>query len=204
MDDAKPDVSRLIRGARQANPGTLDRLLGAYRNYLKLMARTGLGASLRTKADPSDVAQETLLRAAQHFGQFRGTTEGELVAWLRQILARCLANLTRHYYGVEGRRVGRERSLEDVLAASSAALGGLIAGRHSSPSRSAQRRELSVVLADALAELAPDQREVVVLHNLEELDWDQVSRRMSRSPGAVRMLWARALKQLRPLLEERL
>jgi RNA polymerase sigma-70 factor (ECF subfamily) len=170
---------------------------------LKVLAQTGLRAALRSKTDPSDVAQETLLRAAKSFEQFRGVTEAELASWLRQILARYLANLARHYQVVGARRIDRERSLDDLLAASSAALGQLTAGSEGSPSRAAQRREMSVLLADALAELPPDYREVIVLHNLEELDWSEVAQSMNRTPSAARMLWARALKQLRPLLEER-
>jgi RNA polymerase sigma-70 factor, ECF subfamily len=202
MDNCRPDVSRLIAAARDAEAGALDQLLGAFRNYLKLLAQTGLRAALRSKADASDIAQETMLRATEHFDQFRGVTEAELAGWLRQILARTMANLARHYQVVGARRVDRERSLEDMLAASSAALGKLIAGSEGSPSRAAQRREMSVILADALAELSEDYREVIVLHNLEELDWPEVARRMNRTPSAARMLWARALKQLRPLLEE--
>jgi RNA polymerase sigma-70 factor (ECF subfamily) len=89
-----------------------------------------------------------------------------------------------------------------VLDASSAALHRLLAGSGSSPSQSAQRRELGVVLADALAKLSEERREVIVLRSLQELDWDEVARRLDRSPGAVRMLWTWALKQLRPLIEE--
>jgi RNA polymerase sigma-70 factor (ECF subfamily) len=203
METRRPDVSRLIAAARGADAEALDLLLGAFRNYLKVLAQTGLHAALRSKADPSDIAQETMLRAAQHFEQFRGRTEAELAGWLRQILARYMANLARHYEATDARRVDRERSLEDLLAASSAALGRLIAGSAGSPSQAAQRREMSVILADALAELSEDYREVIVLHNLEELDWSEVARRMDRTPSAARMLWARALKQLRPLLEER-
>jgi RNA polymerase sigma-70 factor (ECF subfamily) len=203
MDNWRPDVSRLIAEARRAKAGSLDQLLGAFRNYLKLLAQTSLRAALRSKADPSDVAQETMLRAARHFDQFRGVTEAELASWLRQILARYLANLARHYQVAGARRIDRECSLENLLAASSAALGQLSVGSEGSPSRVAQRRELSVILADALAELPVDYREVIVLHNLEELDWSEVGQRMDRTPAAARMLWARALKQLRPLLEER-
>jgi DNA-directed RNA polymerase specialized sigma24 family protein len=47
---------------------------------------------------------------------------------------------------------------------------------------------MSVVLADALAESIPDHREVIVLRNIEERDWDEVALRMARSPGAVRIL----------------
>jgi DNA-directed RNA polymerase specialized sigma24 family protein len=45
---------------------------------------------------------------------------------------------------------------------------------------------------------------VVVLRTIEGRDWDDVARAMARSPGAVRLLWARALKKLRPLIETRL
>ena len=110
MVDHGVDVSRLIEEARKARPGALDRLLAAYRNYLRLLARTGIDASLRGKVDPSDLVQEALLKAHQHFGQLRGDTEAELVAWLRQILARCLADLVRRYRVAAARHVGRERS----------------------------------------------------------------------------------------------
>jgi len=49
-------------------------------------ARTGITAALKEKADPSDMVQETLLKAHRSFDQLRGRTEPELVTWLRQIL----------------------------------------------------------------------------------------------------------------------
>jgi RNA polymerase sigma-70 factor (ECF subfamily) len=63
---------------------------------------------------------------------------------------------------------------------------------------------LSVVLANALAELSDEQREVIVLRSLEERDWPDVARRMGRTPGALRMVWVRALRRLRPLIEKQL
>src|SRR3954454_24954123 len=168
------------------------------------MARTGIDHSLRGKADPSDLVQEALLRAHRHFAQFQGRTEAELAAWLRQILARCLADLVRCYQVSEARQVGRERSLDDMLGDASRCLGGLMAQNGHSPSQSAQRRELSVVLADALTDLSPDYREVIVLRTLEERDWEDVAATMGRTVGSVRLLWARALKKLRPLIEARL
>ena len=101
------------------------------------------------------------------------------------------------------RRTCRECSLEQLLAESSQALDNLLAGA-ASPSESAQRREMSVVLANALAELSDEQREVIVLRSLQEQDWPKVARRMGRTAGAVRMLWVRALKRLRPLIEKQL
>src|SRR5262245_13549915 len=194
MADDTP-IRRLIHSARQLDPAAVGRLLELYRNYLKLLARTEID-SLRGKADPSDLVQETLLKAHQHFAQFRGQTEAELTAWLRQILARSVADLVRRYRRAGSRSVSLEHSLEKLLS-SSPGVGRRLAGRGSSPSQAAQRGEMSVLLADTLAELEVDQREVIILRSIEELDWDEVARRMGRSAGAVRMLWARALKQLR-------
>jgi RNA polymerase sigma-70 factor (ECF subfamily) len=204
MTASGSDLCRLIEQARRKEPQALDNLLDSYRNYLRLLARTGLDAALNAKADPSDLVQETLLKAHQKFAQFRGQSEGELIAWLRQILANNLADLGRRYHVAGTPQLGREQSLEQALDASSNALNRLLARDVQSPSASAERREMAVVLADALAELSPDHREVLVLRSLQERDWDEVATLLGRSPGAVRMLWARALKQLRPLIEKRL
>jgi RNA polymerase sigma-70 factor (ECF subfamily) len=199
MTTSGSDLCRLIERARRQEPGALDQLLASYRNYLRLLARTGLDASLQGKADPSDLVQETLLKAVERFGQFRGASDAELAGWLRQILARCLADLVRRYRTL-ARRAGREQSLEQLVERSSQAMEQVLAVEYASPSSSAQRRDLGVVLA----ELSADHREVMVLHHLEGLAWDEVARRMGRTPGAVQKLWTRALKQLRPLLDERL
>ncbi len=204
MVEGDPIIVRMIEEARRQAPGALDRLLESYRNYLRLLARTGIDASLRGKADPSDLVQETLIKAHQRFEQFEGQTEVELIAWLRRILTRNLADLVRRFKVGGGRSVKREQSLDDFLGATSRVVLNLVAPNGNSPSQSAQRRELSIILADALAELAADHREVVVLRTLEGRDWDEVARAMGRSPGAVRLLWARALKKLRPLIETRM
>jgi RNA polymerase sigma-70 factor (ECF subfamily) len=197
-------LTSLLRDARRARPGARVQLLEAYRNYLGLLARNGIDASLRGKADPADLVQETLLKAYQRFRQFRGRTEAELVAWLRQIMANNLASLARRYRLAGARGIGRDQSLEQALLASADAMDRLLAVEGPSPSESAERRELAVLLADALAELSASHREVLVLRSLQERSWAEVAGRMGRSVGAVRMLWARALKQLRPLIERRL
>jgi len=203
MTTSGSELCRLIERARHEEPGALDRLLESYRNYLRLLARTGIKASLQGKADPSDLVQDALLKAVLRFDQFRGASDAELAGWLRQILARCLADFVRRYR-TGGRRTGREQSLDRLLDQSSQVLEQIAAADGPSPSASAERRDLGVVLSDALADLSEDYREVIVLHHLEGLGWDEVARGMGRTVGAVRMLWTRALKQLRPLIDGRL
>ena len=56
-------------------------------------------------------------------------------------------------------------------------------------------------MADHLARLSADYREVIVLRNLQGLPFAEVAHRMGRSAGAVRVLWVRAVDQLRQHLE---
>jgi RNA polymerase sigma-70 factor (ECF subfamily) len=176
-------------------------VVNRYRPWLHLLARLQVESHFRGKFDASDIVQQTLLEACRDLPQFRGRTEGELLAWLRQILAHVLAHEVRRYHGTQQRDLGREVSLNDVLAESSRRLGELLAAPGSSPSQNAAEREQEVLLADALARLPDDYREVIVLRNLQGLSHEEVAARMGRGVGAVRMLWVRALARVRALLD---
>jgi RNA polymerase sigma-70 factor (ECF subfamily) len=190
----------LFQEARGGDPAAVGRLFELYRRYLTLLARVQIGQRLQGKVDPADLVQDTFLDAHRGFARFRGTTEAELVAWLRQILAANLADLLRHYLGTKGRDVRLEREIREAIDQSSVLLDrGLIASQ-SSPSQQAVNREQAVLLADALGELPDNYREVIVLRHLEGLTFPEVARRMERSVDSVEKLWMRALVQLRQIM----
>ena len=64
------------------------------------------------------------------------------------------------------------------------------------------RRERARQLADAIAELPPDYREVIILRHLEGLTIQQIADRMERSDNSIQKLWARALVRLHQLLKD--
>ena len=197
-----PDPGNLLRQAQQGDEKARGELLEAYRAYLELLARVEIGRRLQTKLDAGDIVQETFLEAHRHFEKFRGTGEGEFVAWLRGILAARIANFIRHYAGTQGRDLRREVGLEVSLDQSSQAFDRGLVSLASSPSQQAARREQGVLLADALAQLPPEYREVIVLRHLEELTFPQVALRMERSVDSVEKLWVRALARLRQMMKE--
>jgi RNA polymerase sigma-70 factor (ECF subfamily) len=198
----RPDPEQLLQDARKSDASALGRLLELYRSYLTLLARVEIGRRLQRKVDESDLVQETFLEAHRHFRSFRGTTEAEWIGWLRQILAGVVANLLRRYYGTQRRNVRLEQELADDLARSSQALTAGLAARQSSPSQQAARRELAVLLADALDRLPAPYREVIILSHLESLSFAEVAHRMGRSVASVKNLWARALARLRRSLRD--
>ena len=171
-----------------------------YQPWLKLLARLQWDSRYQSKFDPSDVVQQTMMEAWKAAPQFRGESEGERLAWLRQILSHVLAHEFRRYRGTQKRDADREVSIEQTLAQSSSRLGDLLAGGEATPSQCAMRREQELQVADVLERLPEDYREVIVLRNLEDLPHEEVARRMGRSPAAVRMLWVRALRALREQL----
>jgi RNA polymerase sigma-70 factor (ECF subfamily) len=192
---APPD--ELLALARAGGAEDLGRLLESYRQYLRLLARLEVGRNLQAKFDASDVVQDTLLEAHRNFSQFQGETENQFVCWLRQIMAAGLANLLRRWLTTQRRDVRLEKKLEADLDRSSRILGEVLIDPGSSPSQEASHREQAVVLADALASLPPDYREVIILRNLEGRPFAEVAAQMQRSVDSVEKLWMRGLICLR-------
>jgi RNA polymerase sigma-70 factor (ECF subfamily) len=169
-----------------------------YRDYLHLLARLQLDPRLRAKLDPSDVVQQTLVKAHQNRAQFRGQTAGEEAGWLRRILANTLIDAARKFQ----RELALERDLERALGESSARLEAWLAADQSSPSEVAARQEQLVGLARALARLPEDQRLAVELHHLRDAPVADIAAQLGRSEASVAGLLRRGLQKLRELLQD--
>jgi RNA polymerase sigma-70 factor (ECF subfamily) len=191
----------LLDQARAGDAQALGQLLESYRGYLTVLARVQIGRRLQGKVDAADVVQDAFLGAYRDFTQFRGSSEKEFVGWLRQVLAFVLANLVRHYQGTQRRDVRLERQLAVELEQSSHALDRGLMADQSSPSQQAIRREQSLLLADALARLPADWRDLLILRHLEGLTFPEVAQRLGRTLDSVKKQWPRALAKLRRLLE---
>ena len=172
-----------------------------YHDYLRLLAQMHMSRPLQAQLDPSDVVQQTLLKAHEKIGQFRGQSEAELAAWLRQILANQLATALRRL-GRGKPQGGFERSLEAALEDSSARLEAWLVADQSSPSDHATRQEQLLRLSAALAQLPEDQRTALELKHLHSWSVEAIGQHLGRTKYAVGGLLYRGLKRLRELLNE--
>jgi RNA polymerase sigma-70 factor, ECF subfamily len=172
-----------------------------FRSYLMLMARMKIDRKLCAKLDASDVVQQTLLEAHQARESFRGDDTAAQAAWLRQILARNLANAVRDL--TRGKRdVRKERALQRDLDASASQLEGWLAAEQSSPSQKMERHERALQLAEALSQLPATQRDALLLRHFQGLPLAEIAQQLDCTTAAVTGLLHRGLKNLRKSLSE--
>jgi RNA polymerase sigma-70 factor (ECF subfamily) len=137
-----------------------------------------------------------MLRAYSALAEVRDNRPEVMVAWLRRILARTLADAVK-YYERDKRDVGLERSLEAALDHSASGLAAWLAADHTSPSSRAERNEELLRMVEALAEIPEAMREVVVLKHCQGWTLPQIAERTGRTVPSVASLLRRGLEELR-------
>lgn len=172
--------------------------LERYREYLALLARIQLRDE-RNRIDASDIVQDAMLDAHRQWPNFRGTSDPEVRAWLRRILAGRLNDNLRKL--TRGKRdVRRSRSLQEELDRSSARLEDMLAGDQSTPSMHASQTEDLERLAEVLTLLPDKQREALLLRHCEGWTLEHISEHLGCNVSSVAGLIARGSKRIRDLL----
>jgi RNA polymerase sigma-70 factor, ECF subfamily len=195
MAESAEDAGKFLEAARAGSSEALGQALETCRNYLLLVADRQLAPELHAKGGASDLVQETFLEAQRDFARFQGTSEEELLAWLRQMLLNNVANFTRRYRDTGKREVGREVAFQTGNSAQVAGLNLLASAP--TPSSKAIEREQAEALQRALARLPDDYRQVIVYRYLEERSFEEIGGLLQRSADAARKLWSRAMERLR-------
>jgi len=194
----KDQIESLIVASRCGCAESLGRLTEHYRWYLLKSAAMEVPDDVRVKVAPSDLVQETFLLAQRGLPEFRGVTEEELRAWLRQILLNLVSKSVRTYRGTQMRDVRREISLEAIETNNGGAK--RIPSGEETPSTEAARAERARLAAEAFEQLPPQYREVIRLRNVERLKFGEIGKLTGRTEDAARQLWLRAIDQLRERL----
>ena len=183
-----------LGSARKGSPAALGQVLDACRGYLLLIARDELDVSLRAKGSASDLVQETFIEAQRDFAQFHGAGEGELLAWLRQMLLNNLRDFTRRHQLALKRDVDRELSLN--AARTHEGSGFSLISDATSPSERLMRNEQAENVQHALDRLPEDHRRVLLLRYHDGRSFEEIGGLMERSANAARKLWLRAIDNM--------
>ena len=147
-------------------------------------------------AEAEELAQETFLKALERIGQFRGSSG--FYTWLFRIAVNLTVSHRRRAGRIGFRSLAGPEESDGSLADSLTS--GLAEQREAGPVAAAEGSELRRRVCRALEELDDEFRLVVVLRDIEEMDYGQIARVLELPPGTVKSRLHRA----RSLLKEKL
>jgi RNA polymerase sigma-70 factor (ECF subfamily) len=201
MTTQKPDTEELLRQAERGDPGAREGLLARHRDRLRKMVSWRLDRRLAARVDPSDVVQEVLLEASHKMDRYLRERPLPFFPWLRSLTGEHLATLHRRHVRARGRSVLREEAgILNLPDESAAELASRLVTSSTSPTQRALRQELCERVRQALGRLREQDREVLVLRNLEQLPVADAAEVLGISSAAVKVRHMRALERLHALL----
>ena len=183
------DVARAREGDESAFAALVGRHEGEiYRTCLRL---------LRDPDDALDATQETFLRAYRGLARFRG--EAKFRTWLFGIALNACRNRLTSAHSRARRRMG---SLQGALDDNGESIELPLPDPAPGPEANAYSSELRRALQGALAAIAAEHREVLVLREIEGLEYAELAGVLGIAEGTVKSRLARARAALRAALEE--
>jgi len=190
----------LVALAKGGDQSALNRLCCVYSERVRRIIRFRLNQKLRSKLDSVDVVQDVLVQAMGGLKDFTYRSEGDFLRWLSRIAQNKLRDIFDEFHA-DKRDIRREIPLKEERR--STAPGGAIGPiGTTTPSVIMCKREALDRLENALDQLKPEHKEVIVLKRIEGLSYAEIAERLGRSPEAVGMLLSRAMTALTILYGE--
>jgi RNA polymerase sigma-70 factor (ECF subfamily) len=187
-------IEQAVRGDRLA----FQKLILLHHARLLALARRRMSADVRSRLEPDDLLQQVYADAMLKIDRFEDRGEDSFFSWLARILDSKLIDAQRRIHA-RARAVAREAAPPRQPSAF-ASLVQRAAVDSMTPSRVFARRESEALLHAALAGLSDDHRRILELRFIRGLSLARASEEMGRTPAAVQMLCARALRSLRAAL----
>ncbi len=202
MPDSPSNDEQLLKRAVEGDRAAVTELLSGYRDRLRKMVTSRLDNRLVARVDPSDVVQETLIVAAGNLPGYAAEQPMPFYPWLRRLALQRLIDLQRRHLHAERRSVLREERLAAVNDSTVHELARYLLAQVPGPHSEAVAAEREASLRRALDSLEETQREVLLLHYVEDLSLAEAAEVLQITADAARMRHFRALKQLRELFEK--
>lgn len=190
-------ISILIPKTRDGDEEAREQLLQQFQSYLQWMATEHLDAATRQKVAPSDVVQQTFALVVENFDGFRGNTQAEFRAWIKQILLRELADARRKFRTAK-RDLKRERRIDGTESQ----MGMPPVDHNPTPATDAMSAERRRVFHDALSRLPDDYATVIRLRSIDRKSFGEIAESMNRTYDSVTKLWYRALMKFEEELQK--
>jgi RNA polymerase sigma-70 factor (ECF subfamily) len=177
----------LVQQAKAGDRNAFAALVSAYETKIYNLALRYLG----NREDAMDASQEVFLRVFRFLPGFQ--EESGFSTWIYRIGV----NVCKDMLAKQSRR--NEQSLE-VEDEDDKQRTMELADHRYTPEQIVENAELRSVLSEAIAALPDQQREVIVLRDIQGLSYDEIANVLSLEPGTVKSRLSRARENLRKKL----
>ncbi|MBL8990202.1 MAG: RNA polymerase sigma factor [Phycisphaerae bacterium] len=198
-DDARDFA--LVDAIRRGDHARWGELLARYQDRLYAVCFRTLGGGTRAHQHAADLCHDSMIRIMQGLGSFDGSSK--LSTWMiRVTMNTCLSWLRAQRHRAHAsldapRQSGESDSGSGRVETGSESLPGGEPPAASNVERTEQRRRV----ARALEGLDPEQRAILVLRDLQGLEYDQIAEVLGTPVGTVKSRLFRARAALRAAVE---
>ena len=201
-----PDSSETQQLLTRASGGdrlAINALLDRHRDALRRMVSLRMDQALKRRVDASDIVQDVLVDANRRLQVYLENPKLPFHLWLRQMARDRLMDAHRRHRRAARRSLDREQPLAaHVEGQSSMDLAAMLSDRELTPAAAANQRELERRFAAAIDTLDEPDRDVILMRHFEQLSNQETAQALGISQPAAGMRYLRALRRLRPLLDE--
>ncbi len=197
-DDSR--LAELIRCAQSGDESSRNQLFRELRTYVMFVANEHMDGSLQGKYAPSDIAQQSLLKAAEQLVCFRGVTAAEFKGWLRQIVVN-EAKLARRTFAADKRNARREVALDAMTHEPHEIRFVEPMDDMATPCTNALMGERAELVRQIIGQLPEDYQKAIRLRNWEAMSFEEIGQRMNMSTSGVAKIWYRALLEVQRLYQ---
>lgn len=186
-------LARVQQGDREA----FEQLFLRHRRELTRLIELRLDAALRVRVDASDIVQDTQIEAYSRLADYLQRRPMPFRLWLRLTAIERLQKARRAHVETAKRSVRRDVPLPDR---SSLLLANRFLSAEPSPSAQFSRDETIRRIRLALGSLSDEDRELLLMRNVERLAHRDVACQLGIDEAAARKRYGRALLRLRAVL----
>lgn len=188
----RPD-RKLVRALRRRDEDAFADMVDKYQHRVFNVIYRIVG----DRQEAEDVAQEVFIAVFKHIDGFRG--DSKFSTWLFRIASNRAKNRVKY---LARRNKQQHQDLEDTPESNidDNPVGG---GHADRPDREAMGRELEGIIQEGLEELNEKHRTVIVLYDIENLSYEEISDALDLPEGTVKSRLYRARSQLKAFVDER-
>jgi RNA polymerase sigma-70 factor, ECF subfamily len=190
-------TSQWLHRLATGEPEVLAELFAHYQPRLRRMVQLRLNARLAARVDPSDVLQDVYVDVARQLPDYLRQPRVAFYIWLRGLTWERMLKIHRRHLGTKARDAQRELVLP---LESSAQLAAQFFAPGPSPSQALLKEELRQRVQAALAQLAPDDREIILMRDFEGLSNGEAAQALGLRDSGATMRYGRALVRLKDVL----